>query len=173
MLCGSLRSMTYAYLQRFFRIHVLLACCFLWMVSAAAHSKMTIVTLSQLVKKSEIIVYGHFNPLASGASNQSPAVVRFKAESILKGKDAVAVGIIPLCNLPDEYSDEYDLAKLPGVNILFVSKKGQCYELSHGDRSVVSVYDGRAHTTAIEDQPEEQPLEELLLKIQTLVSGQW
>jgi hypothetical protein len=94
------------------------------MVSAAAHSKMTIVTLSQLVKKSEIIVYGHFNPLARGASSQSPAIVRFEAESILKGKGAVAVGTIPLCNLRDEYSDEYDLAKLTGVDILFVSKKG-------------------------------------------------
>ncbi len=172
MLCGSLRSMTYAYLQRLSRIRVLLACCFLSMVSAAAHAKMTIVSLSQLVKKSEIIAYGHFNPLARGASNQSPAVVRFEAESILKGKDAVAVGIIPLCNHRDEYSDEYDLAKLTGVDILFVSKKGQCYELSHGDRSVVPVYGGSAHTIAIEDQPEQQPLEELLGKIQTLLSGQ-
>jgi hypothetical protein len=101
---------------------VLLACCFLWMVSAAAYAKMTMVTLSQLVKKSEIIVYGHFNPLASGASNQSPAVIQFEAESILKGKDVVAVGMIPLCNL--EYPDEYDLAKLTGVDILFISKKG-------------------------------------------------
>jgi hypothetical protein len=170
MLCGSLQSMTYAYLQKLFRVHVLLACCFLWMVSAGAHAKMTIVTLSQLVKKSEVIVYGHFNPLVREASNQSPAVIQFEAESIIKGKDAVAVGIIPLCNL--EYSDEYNLAKLTGVDILFVSKKGQCYVLSHGDRSVVPVYDGRAHTTAIEDQPEEQTLEELLVKIQTLLSGQ-
>lgn len=81
------------------------------------------------------------------------------------------MGIIPLCNLRAEYSDEYDLAKLTGVDILFVSKKGQCYELSHRDRSVVPVYGGRAHTIAIEDQPEEQPLEELLGKIQTLLSG--
>ena len=88
--------MTYVYLQRLFGIHVFLACCFLWMVSAAAHAKMTIVTLYQLVKKSEMIVYGHFNPLARGASNQSPAVIQFEAESILKGKDEIAVGIIPL-----------------------------------------------------------------------------
>ena len=168
MLCGSLRSMTNAYLQWLFRIHVLLACCFLWMVSAAAHAKMTIVTLSQLVKKSEIIVYGHFNPLASGASNQSPAVIQFEAESILKGKDAVAPGIIPLCNL--EYPDEYDLAKLTGVDIVFISKKGPCYVLSHGDRSVVPVYDGRAHTVAIEDQPEVQLLQEFMGKIRTAVT---
>jgi hypothetical protein len=138
------------------------------MVSAAAHAKMTIVTLSQLVKKSEIIVYGHFNPLASGALNQSPAVIQFEAESILKGKDAVAVGIIPLCNL--EYPDEYDLAKLTGVDILFISKKGPCYVLSHGDRSVVPVYDGRAHTVAIEDQPEVQLLQEFLGKMRTVVT---
>jgi hypothetical protein len=139
------------------------------MVSAAAHAKMTIVTLPQLVKKSEIIVYGHFSPLATKASNQS--VVRFEAESILKGKDLVAAAIIPLCNLRDEYSDEYDLAKLTGVDVLFVSRKGQCYELSHGDRSVVPVYGGGAHTTAIEDQPEEQPLEELFGKIRILVTA--
>ena len=159
--------MTYAHLQQPFRISVLLACCFLWMVSAAAHAKMTIVTLSQLVKKSEIIVYGHFNPLARGASNQSSAAIQFEAESILKGRDAVALGIIPLCNL--EYPDEYDLARLTGVDILFISKKGQCYVLSHGDRSVVPVYDGRAHTVAIEDQPEVQLLQEFLGKIRTVV----
>jgi hypothetical protein len=36
--CGKLRSMTYPYLQRQARLHVLLACCFVWMVSAAAHA---------------------------------------------------------------------------------------------------------------------------------------
>ena len=51
-------------------------------------------------------------------------------------------GLFPSCNL--EYPDEYDLAKLTGVDILFISKKGQCYVLSHGDRSVVPVYDGPA-----------------------------
>jgi hypothetical protein len=163
--------MTYAYLQRRFRIYLRLACCFLWMVSAAAHAKMTIVTLSELIKKSEIIVYGHFNPLVRGASNQSPAVVLFEVESIFKGTVAVVVGIIPLCNLRDEYSDEYDLAKLTGVDILFVSKKGRCYELSHGDRSVVPVYGGGAHTIAIEDQPDEQPLEEFVGKIRTIVTA--
>ena len=30
--------MTYPYLQRQARVHVLLACCFVWMVSAAAHA---------------------------------------------------------------------------------------------------------------------------------------
>lgn len=94
----------------------------------AAHSKMTIVTLPQLVKKSEVIVYGHNSPSLQGASNQLSATVQFEAESILKGHDAAAVRIIAICNQRDEYSDEYDVAKLTGNFVLFLSKKGQCYE---------------------------------------------
>ena len=123
---------------------------------------MTVVTLPQLVKQSEVIVYGHISSSAKGTSNQSPAVVQFEAESILKGQEAVPIRTITLCNQRDEYAHEYDLAKLTGDFILFISRKSQCYELSHGDRSVVPVKGDRAVTIAIEDQPEDQPLGDFL-----------
>jgi hypothetical protein len=148
--------MIYECLHRQSVLFVLLVCGVVW--SMAAHSKMTIVTLPQLVKKSEVIVYGHISPSLQGASNQLSATVQFEAESILKGHDAAAVRIIAICNQRDEYSDEYDVAKLTGNFVLFLSKKGQCYELSHGDRSVVAVKGDRAVTIAIEDQPDDQPL---------------
>jgi hypothetical protein len=98
--------------------------------------------------------------------------VHFEAESILKGQEAVAIRIITLCNQRDEYSDEYDLAKLTGDFILFISRKRQCYELSHGDRSVVPVKEDRAVTIAIEDQPEDQPLRDFLRKVRQFASNQ-
>ena len=158
--------MIYAWLQRQSGFFVLLVCCVVW--SSAAQSKMTVVTLPQLVKQSEVIVYGHISSSAKGTSNQSPAVVQFEAESILKGQEAVAIRIIALCN----QHDEYDLAKLTGHLILFISSKSQCYELSHGDRSVVPVKDDRAVTMAIEDQPEDQPLGDFLHMVRQFVSIQ-
>src|SRR4029077_8413501 len=116
----------------------------------------------------EVIVYGHISSSANGTSNQSPAVVQFEAESILKGQEAAAIRIITLCN----QRDEYDLAKLTGHFILFISRKSQCYELSHGDRSVVPVKDDRAVTMAIEDQPEDQPLGDFLHMVRQFVSIQ-
>jgi hypothetical protein len=168
MHCASLRSMSNAYLQRQPRINVLLVYCFVWMFSTAAHAKMTVVTLPQLVKQSELIVYGHFSPSAKEVSNQSPAIVQFKVGSFLKGKGSIAAPTLPLCNLPDEYSDEFDLSKLTGHFILFVSRKGPCFELSHGDRSVVAVKDDRAVTIAIENQPDDQLLQGFLEKIRSL-----
>jgi hypothetical protein len=80
--------MIYARLQRQSGFFVLLVCCVVW--SSAAQSKMTVVTLPQLVKQSEAIVYGHISSSSKGTSNQSPAVVQFEAESILKGQEVVA-----------------------------------------------------------------------------------
>jgi hypothetical protein len=162
--------MIYACFQRQSGFFVLLLCWVVW--SSAAQAKTTVVTLPQLVKQSEVIVYGHISSSAKGTSNQSPAVVQFEAESILKGQEAVAIRIITLCNQRDEYADAYDLAKLTGDFILFISRKSQCYELSHGDRSVVPVKNDRAVTIAIEDQPEDLPLGDFLHMVRLFVSSQ-
>jgi hypothetical protein len=141
------------------------------MTSAAAHAKTTVVTLPQLVSESEIIVYGHVSSSVEGASKQSATAVKFNVEQIFKGRGHLAARNISLCNLPDEYSDKFDLSKLTGDFILFVSRKEQCFELSHGDRAVGAVKDGRAHTAAIEDQPDDQPLGDVSWHIQTLVTA--
>jgi hypothetical protein len=161
--------MTYACLQQHSRNYLPLASCLVWaMVAGTAAAEMTIITLSQLVKKSEVIIFGHIKPSAMGMSNESPAVVQFEAQSILKGKDAAEAGIFPLCNLRD-HDDRDDLSRLTGDSILFVSRRGQCFDLSHGYRSVIAVKDGRAVTITIEDQPEVQSLQDFLGQIRALV----
>jgi hypothetical protein len=134
-----------------------------------ANSKMTLISLSELVRKSDLIVYGHLNSSA-GAPGVSHSLVSFQPESILKGKAIAGAGSITFCDSP---SDELpDLSKITGTLLVFASKKPDCFELSHGDRSIVQVEADIAKTVAIRDQPEAQSLKTLLKKIRSLVAAQ-
>jgi hypothetical protein len=136
---------------------------------ATAHAKMTVVSLSELVRKSDVIVYGHVD-LTVAASGESPSLMPFVPMEILKGKAIAGNGAITFCN---PHSDELpDLSKMTGTFVIFGSKRPECFDLSHGDRSIISVEAGVAKTVAIRDQPETQQLNALLRKIRALVTHQ-
>ena len=71
-------------------------------------------------------------------------------------------------------TDYPDISKWAGYEvILFLSPRPEgCFELSHSYVAVVEVRDGVAQTSRIEKQPESQPSEKLLKKIQKEVARQ-
>jgi hypothetical protein len=133
--------------------------------SATAQTKMTLVSLPGLVRESEVIVYGQVVPTSTAAST-----VSFQAESVLKGRSIVAHGPILLCNSRDN-SAWPDLNTLTGTVVIFASRKGKCFDLSHGYRSIVQTKAGRASTNAIKDQPNDQTVARFLRKIRTVVAN--
>jgi hypothetical protein len=135
----------------------------------AALAKMTLESLPGLVMESEVIVYGQAVPTSRAASTKS--TVSFQAESVLKGSSIVAHGLILLCNSHDN-SEWPDLNTLTGRVVIFVSRKGECFDLSHGYRSIVQTKAGRTSTNAIKDQPDDQTIASFLRKIRTVVAKQ-
>ena len=136
---------------------------------ATAHAKMTVVSLSELVRKSDLIVYGHVN-LTVGVSGESPSLVSFVPETILKGNAIPGKSGITFCN---PTGDELpDLSKIAGQLVIFASKRPECFELSHGDRSLVPVEAGVAKTVAIEGQPDTQSFRSFTRKLRLLVTTQ-
>lgn len=156
--------------SRAFTRLAVLPMCFLALTisSGLAYAKVINVTLEDLVKKSDVIVYGHLNRVAIGKSLSSPPAVNFDAQLVLKGRSIASVGVVSLCNIRTESSDRDDLSHLGGDFILFLSKKGQCLDLSHGYRSVIDVEQGNAVTGTIEDQAENQPLRAFLAKVENI-----
>lgn len=135
----------------------------------ASQAKTTLVSLPGLVMESEVIVYGQVVPTSTAASAKS--TVSFHAESVLKGSSNVAHGLILLCNSHDN-SEGPDLNTLTGKVVIFVSRKRECFDLSHGYRSIVQAKAGRASTNAIKDQPDVQTTAGFLRKIRTVVAEQ-
>lgn len=135
----------------------------------ASRAKMTLLSLPVLVLESEVIVYGQVVPTLTTASSKS--TVSFQAESVLKGNSIVAHGLILLCNSHDN-SEWPDLNTLAGRVVIFVSRKGECFDLSQRHRSIVQTKAGRASTNAIKDQPGDQTVTSFLRKIRTVVAKQ-
>ena len=133
--------------------------------SAVAESKETIVTLSELVKESDIVVIGHF-PRHDG-SVPAGSAIPFIPEAMLKGT-RLSKETIFFCNA---HGVEYpDLSKMEGIRVIFAVKSTNCLNLAHGNRSIIYVESGVAKTVEIEDQPENQPLKGFLEKIRSLAA---
>jgi hypothetical protein len=137
---------------------------------ASAHAKMTIVTLSELIRKSDVIVFGHVKLSSVRVASESPSMVLFVPEAILKGKVIVGNRAITFCNPHGE--EEPDLSKYTGALVIFATKRSKCLYLSHGDRSIVPVEAGVAHTVAIEDQPEIRAFKAFREELRALVARQ-
>jgi hypothetical protein len=143
------------------------------LLAGVVHAMATLVTLPQLIQKSQVIVYGHLDESAERSSSPVATWLRFKALQVLKGTSSVQDGIVVLCNSRPPQGEWADLSKLSGDSILFLtSKDGACFDVSHSYRSVVAIRDGQASTVAIKDQPKEQSLESFLQNVRTLVSKQ-
>lgn len=134
-------------------------------LASIAFGKATVVTLPDLVQQSSVIAYGH---IKAGPS-ESGSRVSFQALSMFKGADSAVDGTILLCNARPN-TEWPDVSKLTGENVLFLKRDGACFNLSHSYRSVVRVRDDRATTIVIKDQPDEQPLDEFLRKVRSLVA---
>lgn len=132
--------------------------------SPVAHGKLTLIHLPELVAKSDVIVKGQ---VVEKHGDTYKYARMFKVRSVLKGKALVRAREIALCGIRSNY-ELPDLSPT-GIRILFLVRAGDCFELTHGNRSVAFTEGNMAHTVAIEDEPETQPLEEFVEKIHALV----
>jgi hypothetical protein len=131
-------------------------------------AKATIVTLPELAKESQVIVYGHIDV----AKDPSLATgLQFRATQVLKGESSVHEGVIPLCNARPN-TEWPDLSKLTGDAVLFLSPRGECFNLSHNYRSVIHIHGDRASTLVLEGEPEDQSLDGFLERVRKLVPKQ-
>jgi hypothetical protein len=129
------------------------------------------VTLSDLVKKSEVIVSGHVSTAAESVARPPSKAVPFEVSLVLKGKVTFDKGGIPLCN--SHINSEWpDPARFVGEKILFLKRSGDCFSLSHGYKSVIKTEAGRAYAAALSERPHDESLEEFLNNVRTLVLEQ-
>lgn len=135
-------------------------------VPAVVRASLKIVTLSELVQKSDVIARGSLS--ATPSAGNKVGVASLKIVSVIKGKTDAAKGDIPLCNT-DVDSEHPDLAKVVGDYVVFAVRKGECFHLVWGYDSLVAVRNGRASTAGIDDQPSDQPIEQFLERIRLLV----
>jgi hypothetical protein len=141
----------------------------LLVVSTAVSAKVMDITLAELVKKSEVIYYGHSIVTSTSVQKEYKDTILFKPISVLKGqgdKDQK----IHLCKMAAS-SESYDLAAIKENYIVFAAKDGSCYRPVYLYKSVIKVEGDLAQTWGIDDQPENQPLSQFLEKIQFLVTG--
>ncbi|HZF17086.1 MAG TPA: hypothetical protein VE046_14190 [Steroidobacteraceae bacterium] len=133
------------------------------------HAKATIVTLSELVTQSQVIVYGRVVGSPAALSPQSK--VRFEVSTVFKGDSLVHDGAVLLCNSRPN-SEWPDVSKVAGNSVLFLAQKEGCLELSHSYRALLKVQGDQISTVTIEDQPDSQPLDQFFKKVQALVCNQ-
>ena len=145
--------------------------CLAILASTACFAKATVVTLSELTKQSTVIVYGTIAQGSPSSESQTSVWVAFTPTLTIKGTDAIRGGKIELCNTRPN-TEWPDLSKMQDNVVLFLSKKDGCFNLSHNYRSVVRVSDARAQTGEIKGQPDDQPLDEFLGRLKSLVSVQ-
>ena len=125
----------------------------------------TLVTLPELTKESQLIVYGHIDTTASPSSGG----LRFQVTGVLKGASSNPEGTVLLCNSRPN-TEWPDLSKLTGDAVLFLlqSRSKECFNLSHNYRSVVRIHGDQVDTVAIDGEPESQPLDRFLGEIRSL-----
>ena len=134
-----------------------------------AHAKATTVTLAELTKESQLIVYGKTSTGTESPPVLSTVRLQFNAVQVLKGQSLIQGGVVLLCN--GQPNTEWpDLSKLTQEAVLFLIPHGDCFNLSHSYRSVVKVHDGRAATGAIKGEPDDQLLSQFLHKTRRLAS---
>lgn len=139
------------------------------LLAMPAHSMPPLVTLPELVQKSNVIAYGRID--AAEPTSARPAHwLQLQIIEVIKGLDAAQKSSVFLCNERPAMRDWPKLHEVMGTNVFFLVQKDGCYEFSHSDRAIVHVRDDVASTVAIKDQPANQPLAVFLEKIRTLVA---
>jgi hypothetical protein len=128
------------------------------------------ITLRELVQKSDVIARGEVGGAAS-TSEARNGVASLQISSVLKGKDVGVNSKLPLCNQQVD-SEHPDLAKVQGDYVVFAARKGECFYLVWGHDALIAVRNGRASTAGIMDQPTDQPVDEFLNRIRSLIHKQ-
>ena len=145
----------------------------LWLliVPSLALTRMTDVHLNELVKQSDVIVFGHVSSAETANIHLPLGTVRFKIKSVLKGREIVHdQKALLLCN-PHSNSELPDLSKTFAEKIVFLTQGKNCYDLSHGYVSLVEVVGGLASTYAITGEPQSQPLTSFVNQVRAIVSS--
>jgi len=140
------------------------------LLPALALPKATVVTLPELVKESEVIVYGHIDTSTSHSKVRSSGPLKFLVAGVLKGASSVRSGAVLLCNSRPNI-EWPDLSKLTGEAVLFLLPSKGCLDLSHNYRSVIKIHDDQVDTLVIEGQPENQLLGGFIEKIRSFASS--
>jgi hypothetical protein len=150
-----------------FAVMVLLLVC-----SSNVFAKASFITLSALVKKSPIIIYGKVVEARDSSNEMNPNWVSFEASEVVKGPESLSGQTIYLCNSPPPMRDYPDLSKMIGSAVVFLAKKPSgCFDLTHTYISVIAVRDDRAMTYAVKNQPHDQPLEGFFKKVRSLAAS--
>lgn len=149
-----------------FNVALLLLAC---VAPAAALASLKIVTLAELVQRSDVIARGSLN--ASPSAGPKIGVASLRIASVLKGKDIAEKTDLPLCNTEVD-SEHPDLARVSGDYIIFVARQDGCFHLVWGYDSLIRLRSGRASTAGIDDQPSEQSISRFLRTIRSLVHAQ-
>jgi hypothetical protein len=152
--------------SRALNLAVLVLAC---LAPAAVLASLKIVTLADLVQKSDVIARGSLSPSPSAGTHVGVASLRIA--SVLKGKGIAEKSDLPLCNTEVD-SEHPDLAAVSGDYVIFAARQGECFHLVWGYDSLIGVRSGRASTAGIEDQPSEQPISQFLHRIRSLVRAQ-
>jgi hypothetical protein len=132
-------------------------------------AKPSAITLSDLVHRSSVIVFGRLESVSTTGARWIP----FRPTQVLKGNASIATQQIQLCNSPPKMQEYPDLSKMAGDVVLFLTadKRG-CFEFTHTTTSVVEVHEGNATTAAISDQPVYQPWSVFEEKVRRFVATQ-
>lgn len=145
----------------------------LLLFSSNVFAKASSITLSELIKKSPTIVYGHVVDADDSAKAANATWVAFEATIVVRGLTPLTGQIIMLCNSPPPMRDYPDISKMLGNAVMFLDKKPSgCFDLTHTYVSVVAVRDNRAMTYSIRNQPHDQLLDGFFERIRFLSSRQ-
>jgi hypothetical protein len=132
----------------------------------AVPAKLMMTTLKELVEGSEVIATGHFS---SAPTHRHLTVLTFRLTSVVKGgMNPQLPAEIAFCN-PDTDSEYPDFNDADEDFMLFLTKTDRCYSLAWGYKAAVTISNGHAQTSRIDDQPKQQPIAKFIKKIQSVM----
>src|SRR6266480_1950194 len=129
-------------------------------------AKMDKISLSELVRGSDLVLYGQTARHDVAPPNSDYSIAWIKPLSVLEAKNGAVGGEdLPICNLTDTESVEFNAH--PRRYVVFAKKAERCYSPIAGINSVVWVSNKMAFTERIDGQPKKQRLDAFLKEIRS------
>ena len=107
--------------------------CLTLAVSGIAAGKCAYISLAGLVRESDVIALGYFEPKTQGRAG-ADTTTTFKADEFLKGAVGASGNELTVCK--GGCPDFPEFGRLEGRYLVFFSKQGKCLVLLHGYISV-------------------------------------
>ncbi len=149
----------------FLRIVVFAALCLTSLDLAGA--KIAKVTLGELVRESDIVLYGQTVAGGVAASEGSQSIALMKPIEILKSDvDLAKDAEVPICNSTD--TESTDFKAHPGKYVVFARKTASCYLPVAGMKAVVLIRGTSALTGFIDGEPESRNVTEFIKRVRRL-----